>query len=35
MMKACFIGHKTIKKSEVLISSLKETVLTPLISVKT
>ena len=27
-MKACFIGHKTIKKSEVLISSLKETVLT-------
>ena len=28
MMKACFIGHKTIKKSEVLISSLKETVLT-------
>ena len=27
-MKACFIGHKTIEKSEVLLSSLKETVLT-------
>lgn len=27
-MKACFIGHRTIEKSEELISSLKETVIT-------
>ncbi len=27
-MKACFIGHKTIEKTEELISSLKETVVT-------
>lgn len=26
-MKACFIGHTSVKKTEQLISSLKETVL--------
>ncbi len=27
-MNACFIGHRTIEKNEVLVSSLKETVIT-------